>query len=235
MSADLSIKRRAALYRRWLPFAALTSHTRCHGAPPREPWDYDDAFVDDFRRADRTQISTDALCLRTGKGLHLPTATRCCGRCFSNFPTIPQRGSSTISICSAPICWLRRCFRKPTTASVYLPPGKWIDYQTGKAYDGGHWHDITAGKIPIVLLVKDGSVIPHVATAQCTADIDWKHVELRVFCTSGQLHPALFSLPEGELQTLRVTPKGDGYELASDPLAGQVHWQIQNAAAKGTN
>src|SRR5206468_830107 len=39
------------LYRRWLPFGALTSHTRTHGAPPREPWEYDSAFVRDFRRA----------------------------------------------------------------------------------------------------------------------------------------------------------------------------------------
>src|SRR5207237_1492589 len=39
------------LYRRWLPFGALTSHTRTHGAPPREPWEYDSAFVQDFRRA----------------------------------------------------------------------------------------------------------------------------------------------------------------------------------------
>ena len=39
------------LYRRWLPFSALSSHTRCHGAPPREPWEYDEAFTDDFRRA----------------------------------------------------------------------------------------------------------------------------------------------------------------------------------------
>ena len=39
------------LYRRWLAFGALTSHTRTHGAPPREPWEYDEAFVGDFRRA----------------------------------------------------------------------------------------------------------------------------------------------------------------------------------------
>jgi alpha-D-xyloside xylohydrolase len=31
------------LYRRWLGFGVLTSHTRAHGAPPREPWDYDEA------------------------------------------------------------------------------------------------------------------------------------------------------------------------------------------------
>src|SRR5436853_7320119 len=39
------------LYRRWLPFGALTSHTRTHGAPPRQPREDDSAFVRDFRRA----------------------------------------------------------------------------------------------------------------------------------------------------------------------------------------
>ena len=40
------------LYRRWMPFGMLTSHSRCHGAPPKEPWEYSAAFMDDFRRAD---------------------------------------------------------------------------------------------------------------------------------------------------------------------------------------
>jgi alpha-D-xyloside xylohydrolase len=39
------------LYRRWAAFGALTSHTRVHGSPPREPWTYDDELVDDFRKA----------------------------------------------------------------------------------------------------------------------------------------------------------------------------------------
>ena len=30
---------------------------------------------------------------------------------------------------------------------VYLPPGNWIDYQSGQSYAGG-WHKIEAGKIP---------------------------------------------------------------------------------------
>lgn len=32
------------LYRRWLPFGMLTSHSRCHGAPPKEPWEYRQGF-----------------------------------------------------------------------------------------------------------------------------------------------------------------------------------------------
>ena len=37
------------LYRRWLPFGMLTSHSRCHGTPPKEPWEYGTAFNDYFR------------------------------------------------------------------------------------------------------------------------------------------------------------------------------------------
>ena len=39
------------LYRRWLAWGVLTSHTRAHGAPPREPWEYDEALTEDFRKA----------------------------------------------------------------------------------------------------------------------------------------------------------------------------------------
>ena len=39
------------LYRRWMAWGVLTSHTRAHGAPPREPWEYDEALMEDFRRA----------------------------------------------------------------------------------------------------------------------------------------------------------------------------------------
>ena len=39
-----------ALYRRWLPFGFLTSHTRVHGAPPTEPWFFGKDFTAYFRR-----------------------------------------------------------------------------------------------------------------------------------------------------------------------------------------
>ncbi len=59
--------------------------------------------------------------------------------------------------------------------SVYLPKGKWIDYQNGKVYEGGY-QTIEAGRIPAIILVKDGSVIPHAPLAQRTDQIDWNAV-----------------------------------------------------------
>ena len=63
---------------------------------------------------------------------------------------------------------------------VYLPQGKWIDYQTGKVYDGGY-QTIEAGSIPAVILVRDGSLIPHAPLAQSTDQIDWSAIELRPY------------------------------------------------------
>jgi alpha-D-xyloside xylohydrolase len=63
---------------------------------------------------------------------------------------------------------------------VYLPRGKWIDYQNGKVYDGGY-QTIEAGNIPAIILVRDGSLIPHAPLAQRTDQIDWSKVELKPY------------------------------------------------------
>ena len=64
--------------------------------------------------------------------------------------------------------------------TVYLPKGKWIDYQSGKIYEGGY-QTIEVGKIPAVILVRDGSLIPHVPLAQRTDEIDWNAIELKPY------------------------------------------------------
>ncbi|MFL6253676.1 MAG: alpha-xylosidase, partial [Pyrinomonadaceae bacterium] len=109
---------------------------------------------------------------------------------------------------------------------VYLPPGDWIDYQTGKAYAGERWQQITAGEIPVVLLVKNHTAIPHVKVAQSTDDIDWKNVELRVFSTDNAAVSGRFALPTGDVQTLNLAAPAGTYALQADPLRGQVRWEI---------
>lgn len=67
--------------------------------------------------------------------------------------------------------------------TVYLPKqgeDKWIDYQTGKVYDSG-WQTIEAGPIPAVILVRDGSLIPHAPLAQRTDQINWNAIEMKEY------------------------------------------------------
>ena len=78
--------------------------------------------------------------------------------------------------------------------TCYLPKGKWIDYQTGKVYEGGY-QTIKAGKIPAVILVKDGSLIPHAPLAQRTDQIDWNKIELKAYKADAQKCSGLLFKP----------------------------------------
>ncbi len=102
----------------------------------------------------------------------------------------------------------------------------WIDYQTGKAYSGG-WHTIEAGKIPEIILVRDGSVIPHIALAQSTAQMDWSKIELTVFAKDATSAKGLAFLPgETEARELTLSKSGTAFKLNADPFAGKVTWKI---------
>ncbi len=114
--------------------------------------------------------------------------------------------------------------------NVYLPPGKWIDYQTGKVYAAG-WNRAEAGDIPAVILVRDGAAIPHVKLAQSTAAIDWSNLELVVYAADSSSAHALVCLPaELKLNRLTLTQQGDQFRLTSDPLSGRVTWAIRQAS-----
>ena len=115
---------------------------------------------------------------------------------------------------------------------VYLPPGSWIDYQTGKVFRGSEWHKVSAGKIPVVLLVKDHSVVPHIALAQSTSQMNWNDIELRVFSTDVSAATGLFALPQGNLQTLRLETARNAFVMKDDPLGGKVKWQTRRFTRK---
>ena len=103
-----------------------------------------------------------------------------------------------------------------TSRDVYLPGGgKWIDYQTGKTYSAG-WNHIAAGKMPIVMLVREGAAIPFVKLAQSTKFIDWSKIDLKVFGSGNA--KGYVCLPEDQiLKQVEVS----GGKIVSNPLSGK--------------
>jgi alpha-D-xyloside xylohydrolase len=213
------------LYRRWLAWGVLTSHTRAHGAPPREPWEYDEALTEDFRRALGLKYTLMPYIIAqakdsSAKGWPLLRAL------FFEYPHDPTSWSIDDEYMFGSDLLVAPLMESAAGRRVYLPPGEWIDYQTGKTYAGERWHQIEAGEIPVVLLVRNHAAVPHVKVAQSTDDIDWKNVELRVYSTDGAAASGRFALPDGNVQTLNLTGSAAGYALQSDPLRGQVKWQV---------
>ena len=215
------------LYRRWLPFGALSSHTRTHGAPPREPWEYGPALEASFRRGIELKYALMPYIYaqaRESSARGWPMMRTL----FFEYPSDPTSWTVDDEYLFGPDLLVAPLFADGATGRrVYLPPGTWVDYQTGRAYPGERWHDIAAGPVPIVLLARDHAVIPHVAVAQHTGAIDWRHVELRTFSSDGAPADGLFALPDGAVSALRV----EGGRLTRDPLVGRVAWRVTRGGA----
>lgn len=167
------------LYRRWLPYGFLTSHSRVHGVET-EPWLYNEAFVDYFRECAELKYklmpyvyAQAKMCTETG---------------------LPMQRALLVEYPEDPGAWLIEdehlfgnqmlvapMMEETAEREVYIPgKEKWIDYQTGKVYTPG-WHTIAAGKLPVVILVKDGSAIPHVPVAQSIDKIEWNKITWKTY------------------------------------------------------
>jgi alpha-D-xyloside xylohydrolase len=220
------------LYRRWLAFGVLGSHSRCHGRPPTEPWEYDEEFVEEFRRMVE---------LRYRLMPYIYAQARLCSK--EGYPMIR---TLFFECPDDPTCWfiedeymfgedvlVAPLMEDTSDRAVYLPPGRWIDYQTTKAYEGAAWHRIWAGEIPIVMLVREGTAIPCLELAQNTLEMDWRQIELMVFAgEETAIAEGRVCLPEeGELHALRLEREGDSFTLKEDPLGERAEWRISTIHA----
>lgn len=225
------------LYRRWLPFGMLTSQSRCHGQPPREPWEFSAGFLEDFRKADDLKYTLMPYVYAQAKdssehGLPMTRAL------FVEYPDDP--GAWQVEdeylfgrdILVAPLLHEGESGRE-----VYLPSGaeggaNWIDYQNGRSYAAG-WQTIAADEIPIVMLVRDGAAIPRIALAQSTQAMDWSKLELVPFAKDATEAKGLVCLPsDNRLLSVQLGKQDGAFKLVSDPEGGKVGWTITPPVAQ---
>ena len=210
------------LYRRWTPFGALTSHTRCHGMLPREPWTYGQSFQDEFRLSIELKYKLMPYVYAQAvdsskKGFPMLRTL------FFEFPGDPTSWLIEDEYMFGTDLLVAPLMEEVSERTVYLPPGIWVDYQTQNTYRGGQWHNIKAGKIPCVILAKAGSVIPHLALAQSTKIMDWSKIELKVYGAAIE-SKGLLALPkDNTLRELSLERRGSGWEVTKGRLPGVAY------------
>ncbi len=221
------------LYRRWLPFGMLTSHSRAHGAPPKEPWEFGTAFMDTYRKGVELKYRLMPYVYAQAKdsaerGLPMVRAL------FVEYPDDPGSWLIEDEYLFGSDLLVAPLFETGSTGRpVYLPPGHWIDYQTGKAYGAG-WHRIEAGPVPVVMLVRHTAVLPHIELAQSTKDMDWSNLELVVYADNAPTASGLVCLPaDNVLHEVALTLRGRRYVVGAHPLAGQSALTVRRYDAPG--
>lgn len=170
------------LYERWMFMGIFTSHLRCHGMPPKEPWNYSEKFLELFRKqmnlryrilpyifAQSIKSSASGYPIMRSMFFEFPEDKNCLG--------IEDQYMFGEDILVAPLFEDNARERE-----VYLPEGKWIDLQhPGVFYEGNRWLTIPAGELRGIALVREGAVIPMVDAAITTSKIDWESLRYHWF------------------------------------------------------
>lgn len=149
----------ADVYKRWVAFGLLSSHSRLHGSSSyRVPWVYDDEAVDVVRFFTKlkakmmpyiykTSVETSKTGIPTMRAmvLEFPEDKTC--------HYLDKQYMLGDNLLVAPI------FNDESKAEYYLPEGKWTDFFTNKEYDGGKWITEDCSYLSIPLMVKPNSII----------------------------------------------------------------------------
>jgi alpha-D-xyloside xylohydrolase len=162
------------LYLRWFALGVLSSHVRCHGAPPREPWEFGDDFLAQFRRLAELRYSllpylveqAEAACER-GHPLLRPL--------FFEFPGDPGSWLVEDQYLLGADLLVAPLFENASERRLYLPPGRWHRFAEDErtALDGPGWHLLEVGEVPAAMLVRDGASLRLAEPAQHTGELDW--------------------------------------------------------------
>lgn len=188
------------LYLRWLACGMFSSHTRCHGQPPKEPWAFSEAFMEAFREIVNMRYKLMpyiyAQSVQSASS-GLPVMRALC----IDYPDDPLAwGMEDAYLFGNQMLVAPLLHSKPYTRKVYVPEGTWIDYQSHKAYEGGRCHEIEAGPVPIIVLVQDGAAIPHAPLAQSTQQIDWSKMEFTAYIANKSTAEGLECIPGNGLK-----------------------------------
>ena len=200
----------AAVFKRWVAFGLLSSHSRLHGSTSyRVPWAFDDEAVEVTRRFARLKnelmpylFTAGADAAATGVSIARPMQFE-----FPEDPAVAYLDRQYMlgsDILVAPV------MDEDGVVDVYLPAGAWTSLLTGERVEGGRWVRETHGFDTLPLYVRPGAVIPRGSRSD-RPDYDWMDgLTLEVFGADGDLDATVDVVaPDGNRVTFQVTGTPD--------------------------
>ncbi|MEV3952302.1 alpha-xylosidase [Streptomyces halstedii] len=170
-----------AVFKRWLAFGLLSSHSRLHGnVSYRVPWEFGEEAVEVARRFTLLKhrlmpylYGVAAEAHRTGVPMMRPMLVE--------FPGDPATRTLDRQYMLGPDLLVAPVFTEDGEVEYYVPEGTWTSLLTGESVTGPAWRHETHGFDSLPVLVRDGAVLPWGAD-EGRPDGDWLDgLTLRVF------------------------------------------------------
>lgn len=144
------------LYKRWVAFGLLSSHSRLHGhASARVPWIFDDESVDVLRFFNDLKTKLMPYLLDVSREAHdcgLPVMRPM----VLEFPDDPTCRYLDMQYMLGPALLVAPVFEASGEVSYYLPDGEWRNLLTGSTAQGPRWFREKHGYLSLPLWVHEG-------------------------------------------------------------------------------
>lgn len=191
------------VYKRWLQFGLLSTHSRLHGSKSyRVPWLFDEEAVEVCRRFTKLKIrlmpyiyQMAVKSYKTG----IPSM-RAMVMEFEKDPAVKYLDMQYMlgdSLLVAPV------FSEDGRVEYYLPKGTWTHLLTGERKEGGTWYEETYDFLSLPLFVRENTLLAVGANEQTASYEFAKDVQIQVY-----------ELQENE-ETSCIVPDQQGNEALS--------------------
>jgi alpha-D-xyloside xylohydrolase len=212
----------AAVYKRWIPFGLLSSHSRLHGSGSyRVPWLFDEEAVEVLRRFTRlkmrlmpyllgaaAQVTDEGTPMMRAMALAFPRDPGC--------THLDRQYMLGDDLLVAPV------LSADGEVTYYVPAGPWTSFLTGEQVTGPRWVTERHGFLSVPLLARPGAVIP-VGAVDDRPDYDYADgVTLR-----------LYEIPDGARVTTVVAEREYVTTRVGNVIrvegAAEGDWQVWHA------
>ncbi|MFJ2296739.1 alpha-xylosidase [Streptomyces sp. NPDC087894] len=229
-----------AVFKRWLAFGLLSSHSRLHGnVSYRVPWEFGEEAVDVARaftllkhRLMPYLYGVAAEAHRTGVPMMRPM--------LAEFPGDPASRTLDRQYMLGPDLLVAPVFTEDGEVEYYVPEGTWTSLLTGERVTGPAWRHERHGFDSLPLLVRDGAVLPWGADDQ-RPDGDWLDgLTLRVFGSgadagsgSGECTVTVPDLSGATAASFRVVRDGSGTRVTAEGTDRPYRVTVEETGAAG--
>jgi len=214
-----------AVFKRWLAFGLLSSHSRLHGSGSyRVPWSVDAESVEVTRRFAQLKNRLMPYLFETGRQA-AETGLPVLRPMQLEFPDDPAVAYLDRQYLLGPDLMVAPVFTAEGTVEFYLPAGDWTDYWTGARVTGGRWLRETHGFTTLPLYVREGAVIP-VGARSDRPDYEYlPGLELQAYPSRRPTtRTVAVTGPHGRRETFTVTTTARGVSVRSAVSAG---WSLR--------
>lgn len=214
------------VFKRWLAFGLLSSHSRLHGSNSvRVPWAFDEEAVEVTRRFTHLKMRLMPYLARVagepaahGVPMMRPMVLEFPGdRATHDIDTQYMLGDALLV---APV------FTEDGSVEFYLPDGTWTSLWDGEPQAGGRWTRETHDYLTVPLQVRPATVLPWGATHD-RPDYEWADgVTLRCFALPDG-YDEVVTVPglDGPATTWRVRRSGD--EITASSSDARFPWSLE--------